>query len=113
MSKAFDHGFEVTPLHQEFNGSEPPESVLQALRCVQGDDAPLVDDGDTIAQVLRLLQDVGGEEHGQPLLHVTTDHVQGRTADKGIQPHRRFVQKEKVHVVHELPRYLEAALQAD
>src|SRR5204863_3485316 len=73
---------------------------------VDSDYAPVVDDGDPVAEVLGLLEYVRGEEDGEPLFDLLLEVVQGVPSHQRVEPDGGLVEEEQVHVVHEFARHL-------
>src|SRR5712692_79477 len=77
------------------------DHVPQFLQAAEGDQPAAIDDGEAGAHPLRDLQDVGGEEHGLPLLAKVLQDVLHLPGTVWIEAHRGFVEKEHLWVMQQ------------
>src|SRR2546427_3493461 len=83
------------------------ELALEVRRRVYRDHPAVVYDRDPVAEVLRLLEDVGREEDREAVVDPLLEIVQGVPPHYGVEPDGGLVEEEEVHVVDELARYLQ------
>ena len=62
---------------------------------------PAVDDGHAIAESLRLVHGVGGEDHRRPPLLEPDDDLPGGEAGVGVHPGGRFVEEDDLGLPHQ------------
>ena len=87
-----------------------PQLGLEGRRRALADDAPLVDDGQPIAQLVGFLEVLRGQEDGRPA-PVDAAHLlpHGEPAG-GVEAGGRLVEEEHLGLVHERRREVQAAL---
>ena len=73
----------------------------QGRRCIQAEQVAVIDDGDAIAQLLRLVHVVGGEHHRLALGLDGLDPLPEVVARLGIQPRGGFIQKQQLGIAEQ------------
>ena len=86
--------------------------VDQPLRGIDVDDASVLDDGDAIAQPLRLLHQVRGQEHGLAARADAAHQLPDRAPRLRIEAGRQLVEKHHFGIVDERERDEQALLLA-
>lgn len=77
----------------------PPQGGDQVRHRVQGDEAPVVDDADPVAQRLRLLHVVGRHEHGGAAVADGADHVPHGQARLRVEGGGQLVEEEQLGIM--------------
>ena len=87
-----------------------PDPILEVFWGIEGNDLPVIDDGDPVAEPVRFIHVVRGEDDRDPLLLCQgCDILPEVVAGLGVQPERWFV-KEKDRRVVEKPRAISRRL---
>src|SRR4051794_33589577 len=86
--------------------------ILNLARRAQRDDAAFIDDGHAIAELLRLLNVVGGQQDGALLAAEVLDKFVDFEAGLGIETCRWLIQKQHLRIVEERQRESESLLLA-
>ena len=73
---------------------------------------PLVDNGDAVAEFLRLFQMMGGENDGGSLPGNVADDVEDVVAALGIDPHGRLIEQQGLGLMHQPNGQIQAPLHA-
>ena len=79
----------------------PSSAARELRRRAERDDLPLAHDGDTVGELLSLVEVVRGQENRLPQLAQRADHVPRRPARRRIEPCRRLVEEEDLGVADE------------
>ncbi len=91
----------------DLHGGVGPDRVLQAGRRVEGHDAPLIDDGDAIAELVGLLHVVRGEEDRLPVDVQLAEDLPQRDPALGIEASSGFIEEQHRRSVHHRSRHHE------
>src|SRR5438132_1569535 len=94
----------------EFDDVRCLELGDQFLRCAQGNEVPVIDDGDVIAQPLRFFHVMSGQQNRAALLPKAGHDFPQLQAALRIQSGRRLVEKEDVGIAAQRPRPRQALL---
>jgi hypothetical protein len=68
---------------------------------------PTVDDGNLVADLLHLVEEVGGQEHRSTLRDEAADHVAELVNAGGIEPVGRLIQDQELRVCEQAARNTE------
>ena len=83
-----------------------PNRTLQRRRRVLHQDLAVVDDGDPVAQLVRLFHVVRRQHHGDPFFTQPPHRIPHRNPALRIEPRRRLIQKQHLRPVRNRPRNL-------
>jgi len=87
------------------------ETVLdEGLVGVEGDDAPVVDDGDAVGEALGLFHVVGGVNDGHAAVAQGLNHLEDAIAGLWIDADGGLVHEDKARLMNEAGGHVEAAL---
>jgi hypothetical protein len=79
------------------------------VRSALGDDAPVGDDRDPVAELRRLVEVVRGEEDARPVVRERPDQVPERTPRLRVEARGRLVEEQQLGVAHDAERHVDAA----
>jgi hypothetical protein len=94
---------------EHLRAADPP---LQRARVAAGDHAPVVDDHDVVGEAVGLLQVLGGEQDGHPLVHERLEHAPQLGAGTRVEPGGRLVEEEDLRPGDERRGQVEPAAHA-
>ena len=77
--------------------TEGRDQLLRSSRC---NDLSMIHDPNTVAQSLRFLHIVGGQDDGSPRLLQAVHEVPQMTPCLGIEPGCGFIEKEKLRIAY-------------
>ena len=85
------------------------DAVLQLVRSAFGDHPPVVDHGDPVGEPVRLVQVLGGEQHGGARRDAVLDGLPQAQAAARVEPGGRLVQEQHLRLRHQRSGEVEPA----
>ncbi len=82
---------------------------LQLIGGALGDDLTVVDDGDPVGELIRLVEILGGEQYGRSGGHQSPDSIPHLRPGSGVKPGRRLVEEDEWWLGDETRREVETA----
>ena len=85
-----------------------PDAVLELVAGSLRDHSPVVDDRDTVGELVGLLQVLGGQQYRRPVSYEVADRPPDLVATAGVEPRRRLIEEEHARATDEARREVEA-----
>ena len=81
----------------------------KGARCSLDDDSSILDDGHAIGESLRLVEIMGGQQHGLTKCLERVDRLPGVATGRGVEPGGGFVEEDQLGIADQRQRQIEPA----